>query len=761
MHKISILWRTYIFLVSFSVVCVGAISYFIWLNILSETKMELVSANKTLSSSVQSILRKNESFLQILGERLVDAGDFENPSRATRALISGLLKNNPELAGFGLAKPSGQLVLTSFKTDRNNLPNLLTIAESSASFKKALESDRMVVGRTYYLKTLGQWVIPLRYRILDANGKVSAVMTTGLKLNSAGNLWASSVLPDHMKTFIVRKDFYRQYVPEGTFGSLDEAYSSPIPDETIQAFEQSLMAEKGWGLSAIREDSSHVFTASVSYTIQNILGIASFAYEPRYEYYTVIITPKELVLQKLYQPIYWLIGVFIIFNITLFWIFRSNTRLQEEAKRSLKFQATHDALTSLPNRRFLMEAFSQWKLDCQGQFYVIFIDLDNFKNCNDLHGHAVGDQILQEVASRIKECFPTCLKVRPGGDEFIILCEDKGTAHTLSLCNNFLQQLTEPIDVSGVSFSIKASIGVAHAPVHGSNINDLLRKADMAMYEAKVDGNTSFMFFDYLEQKRQETIVIENELNSALEKNEFFLVYQPQIDALTKSIIGVEVLIRWDNKKLGRVPPDVFIPIVESAGLIIDIGGFVLEKSMQEFSEICASSDQYKALRLSINISIYQLLEPAFVKQLSALSERFPRLPLAIEVTESLFIEDLNSAKLVLEAVQAIGIDISLDDFGTGYSSLSVLNSLPINELKVDRSFVKHALTSDSDKSLIQSIISLGKGLGIPVLSEGVESKEQADLLLEFGCDLFQGYYFSKPLKKDELETYLSQYKHE
>jgi len=438
-------------------------------------------------------------------------------------------------------------------------------------------------------------------------------------------------------------------------------------------------------------------------------------------------------------------------------VLRSNTRLQKEARHNLKFQATHDQLTDLPNRRYLLNEFSQWAARCNNQFYVIYIDLDNFKNCNDLHGHSIGDQILQEVASRIAISFTDCLQIRQGGDEFIILCPDKGNQYTLNLCNNFLLQLIKPILISGLDFSVKASIGISHAPEHGSNIDDLLRKADMAMYEAKRSGNTTFIYSDHLEKRQKHNVIIEKELSLALEKNELFLVYQPQVDANTQKIIGVEALLRWENENLGLIPPDIFIPIAESTGLIINIGDFVLETAMHEMSMLTKANTLLQSLRLSVNISVHQLLNIDFINKVSWLHKKYPDIALIIEVTESLFIEDINAAKLILEKIQAIGIDISLDDFGTGYSSLSVLNKLPINELKIDKSFVQHALSNESDKNLIQSIISLGKSLNIPVLSEGVESKEQADLLLGFGCDLFQGYYFSKPLKKEALEKYLNQ----
>ena len=756
MYKFSLFWRSYIFLALSSTAFALTITYFIWQSILADAKSELIYANRIMSSSVHSILIKHESLLKILGERLLENNGLEENNQSSITLVNNLLKNNVELAGFGLAKPSGELVLTSFEIDHENPPNLLTMPETSATFKKALQSEHMVLGKTYFMKNLQQWVIPLRYRILDANGAIAAVMTSGLKVGSSQPLWSDSQLPDYMKLFIVREDFYRQYVPKASANEFKSTYSKAIPDAWVTDFKEGFKREIGLDFSAIRKRQPEVFAFTSQNESNRNPALSAISFDPVFAHYTFTVIARQSLTPRLYQPILWLFISLLLFNAALSWVFRSNTRLQDEARKNLKFQATHDQLTSLPNRRYLLNEFTQWALDCSNQFYVIYIDLDNFKNCNDLYGHSIGDQILQEVALRIKNGFSECLTIRQGGDEFIILCPDKGNQYTLNLCNHFLQQLIKPILISDLDFSIKASIGISHAPEHGSNIDDLLRKADMAMYEAKRSGNTSFIYSDHLEKRQKYNVIIEKELSLALEKNELFLVYQPQVDATTQKTMGVEVLLRWENKNQGLVPPDIFIPIAESTGLINNIGDFVLETSMYEISMLIKANPQFQEIRLSVNISINQLLNIDFINKISWLHKKYPDICLVIEVTENLFIEDLNTAKLILEKVQAIGIDISLDDFGTGYSSLSVLNKLPINELKIDKSFVQHALSNESDKNLIQSIISLGKSLNIPVLSEGVESKEQADLLLEFGCDLFQGYYFSKPLKIEKLEKFLN-----
>jgi len=755
MHKTNTLWKTYLFVVATSITFTCAITYTIWIDIRSDATTELTHSNRTASNATQSTLRKSESLLTVLGQQLTNLRNKGPSGAASKKILNELLKNNPDIVGFGLAAPSGELTLTSFDTDPKKTINLQKNADTSVSFKESLNSSHMVVGRTYHAPALNQWVIPLRQRITDTSGKVTSVMTAGLKLNHSGTIGSSSYLPQHIHTFILRKDLYRQQIPKNVFKNPEAVYSKPATDKWIKRFENGFR-DGGLKMSTIRKQSPKIFTGTSLLSENMVTALTAVSYNKRYAYYTATTMPYALVIQRLFKPLVWLSLALVLFNIVLFWLFRLNTRLQNEARKNLEHQATHDQLTSLPNRRHLLNIYPKWIANCQEQFYAIFIDLDNFKFCNDLHGHSVGDQILQEVASRINQSFPNCLKIRPGGDEFIILCPKTESQLIIELCNQFLQNLKQPIFVSNLDFSIAASIGIAHAPMHGTSLDDLLRKADMAMYRAKKTGNACFIYSNNLEKEQQKTALIEKQLRQALERNEFSLVYQPQIDAQTKGIIGAEALLRWNNKELGMVPPDLFIPIAESMGLIIDIGRFVLETSMQEVASITQDKPQYSDLRLSVNISIHQLFSATIIEEIQYIVKKHPSPSLAIEITESLFIDDFDAARLILEKIQACDVEISLDDFGTGYSSLSVLNQLPINELKIDKSFVQHVLTKKSDEHLIKGIINLGKALQIPVLSEGVEEKEQADLLLEFGCDLFQGYYFSKPLNKEAFSKYLA-----
>ncbi|WP_425511165.1 putative bifunctional diguanylate cyclase/phosphodiesterase [sulfur-oxidizing endosymbiont of Gigantopelta aegis] len=454
------------------------------------------------------------------------------------------------------------------------------------------------------------------------------------------------------------------------------------------------------------------------------------------------------------MPITLLLGLLVLFNFVLYWIFRSNVHIQRKSKARLAFQATHDELTQLPNRRYLMDKFHEWKKQYHDQFSILFIDLNNFKAINDIHGHSVGDRVLIAIAERIKVSCQNSLKIRQGGDEFIILNHHVEAEEIVKLSMRCLSELKKPIIIDGLEFVVSASIGTATAPQNGIDVDELLRKADMAMYEAKRTQSGMYAFSERLDEMQQRKAIIEAELGHALERQEF---YQPQVDAINHSLVGIETLIRWQNPKLGHVSPEEFIAVAEATGQIIEIGLYVLKTALHEISDLYQAADVEDDIRLSVNVSVRQLLSENFLQQFFEINIAFinSSIKLVVEITENLFIDDVDKAIAILESLQKAGIEISLDDFGTGYSSLNVLNKLPINELKIDKSFIRDILLDEQDKQLVRSIIDLGKSLCIPVLAEGVEEKEQADILNKYGCDLFQGYYFSRPLKKADLRQYI------
>ena len=749
------LWRIYVFIIVISLFFVLYLSYLSWEEIKRDARSELSYANNIVSSSMRSVLLKNQAFLKLLGERLVELGSVNNNEEA-KILIDEMLKKNPDLAGFGLADVAGNLVVTSSNIDRTRLPNLLTNKKTAQTFKQALESSSMVMGRTYYMTALDSWVIPLRYRITSKNDKVEGVMTTGLKLNESTSIWSEFKLPKDVELVVIRSDFYHQYVDNVDIEDFSEWYENRLPEPVIQYFEDKMMEQTGMNLEQLKISKNLVALFAKSHNGNEYLTVTS--YEPLFDYFTLTTKPVETLYAELWPSVGKLIAIIVLFNIVLFYFFRFNITLQVSSRKNLEYQASHDMLTDLPNRWSLQNTFDRWK-EQHSSFSMLFIDLDNFKSSNDLFGHSIGDKILLEVAGKIRNFFRDCIAIRQGGDEFIILIAETDAGKLQSLCGQFLAELEKPITINSNEFLIKASIGITRAPQNGLTADELLRKADMAMYKAKRDGLDSYIYSDDLEQQQKHIADIEKELSHALENDEFSLVYQPQIEAGTGRVAGIETLLRWQNASLGNVPPVEFIPVAESTGLISSISRYVYEAAIEECFEVCHSvrSHVNGKIRLSVNFSVALLFDEQFNQILEDIQGRegFSSVDFVIEVTENLFIKDIESARSILEKITHAGIKVSLDDFGTAYSSLNLLKTLPINELKIDKSFVRDILVDEQDRKMVEGIINLCKNLGIPVVAEGVETKEQAAILTQYKCDMLQGYYFARPMDKASLKQYL------
>lgn len=758
----KVLWRLYVFILLVSVLLLGLGSIFLWASIVNEVKTELVYSNKIVSGSLFSLLSKDEALFRISGERLLELG-LHNKNPESIKLLDDILENNQELVGIGIANPNGEIFLSSSNLEKENLPNLLQKEETKTSFMRALNSDSLVMGRTYFLKELNDWIVPIRYRIRNKDNVVVAVFTTGIKVKGNNSPWQNANIEDAMRVSVVDSDYYFQFASFVKDDELEEFYRKPVSTDYLDFFSKTLYQQTGFTLKDFM--ATNHGTAFLDYKgPRGDRLIATFSYDLKYGHFIFTTLLKSTLVSKFKVPLVWLSSLLIGFNIILFWLFKYLSKLQRKSKSDLEYQSQHDQLTGLPNLHFLSRNFKRWKKE-QGELYsIVFIDLDNFKNSNDIHGHSVGDKILIEVAQRLKSFFKKGLCIRQGGDEFIVITANAEEDNTLDMCNDFLLNLKQPIKVDDLEFSIRASIGIAQSPVDGLKIENLLRKADIAMYEAKRKKCGVYVFTQQLDTRNSRNAMIGKELNHALDKNEFSLVYQPQYDVATKGIIGVEALLRWNNDVLHHVSPSEFIPIAESTGAIIDIGKFVFEKAFIEFEDICNEFiendkhySQKNRFRLSINVSILQLSNEHFLEHLFDLLNKYDcvKAKLMLEITETLIIENLGKIGAVLDKIKQSGIEISLDDFGTGYSSLSYLTKLPINELKIDKSFVHGMASEKNNLTLIKSIINLGKSLGLEVLAEGVETEEQFNVLSKYKCKYIQGFYFSKPLNKTDLLKYL------
>ena len=742
------LWRLYGFIVLSSVAVGLGVLYLQWRNVEQAAVTELRYANAQVVDTMQVVLDKYESLLELLGERLLELGGLDG-TPAARSLVDHLLEKNPELVGFGLADTEGDLLLTSSNIDRDRVPNLRRAPETAATFEQALAARRMVIGRTYYMAAVKRWIIPMRYALRDGDGRAVAVMATGLALESEGSLWSRRSMPQHIEFVVIRGDGYRQYGSHVPASERDRYYEATVDGRLRAAYLERIHETTGLGPPEPR-DGLWIHTYAPDYAGR--WGLRVIGAVPRYGYVVLTSMALPVLIGRFALPAALTLLVLLAFNGVLLQVFRSVVRLQETTRRRLQYQASHDALTGLPNRRHLLAMFPGWSASCAHGYCVLFVDLDNFKAINDLYGHSVGDTVLREVARRLSASFPMAPKFRQGGDEFIVLLDHPYTQGVEARCRAFLNRLGEPLTAGELSFSLRASIGVTQAPEDGVELEELLRKADMAMYEAKRLHSGVHRYTGVIEQQRERASRIERALEHALEREEFTVLYQPQIDARSGEVVGAEALLRWTSGELGPVSPDEFIPVAEAAGLLCEIGAFVVRTVLRDGPRLAATA-HVNPVRIAINVSVCQLFDADFMDWLLAIhrNERGAGMRLVVEVTESMFIRDQGHAREVLAALRREGIEVSLDDFGTGYSSLNLLTKLPIDEVKIDREFVRDILSDEQDYQLVRGVIGLGRSLGIPVLAEGVETAEQARMLTEAGCGRLQGYFFGRPMPLQDL----------
>ena len=423
---------------------------------------------------------------------------------------------------------------------------------------------------------------------------------------------------------------------------------------------------------------------------------------------------------------------------------------KKKADQMINYLAFHDPLTRLPNRIYITKAL-KGMIGQEKLFSLMFIDLDRFKVINDTAGHPIGDLALVEIAKRLTNCVgKEDLVARLGGDEFLCVLKNTSKEGTKQIAERLIKIFEDPIQIHNKNYFITTSIGITGYPSDGDTVDTLIKKADTAMYVVKQEGKNNFSFFHPdMERDLQEKTIIEQELREAIVQKEFSLHYQPKINTNANRICGFEALIRW------KYPPDVFIPIAEESGLIIEVGRWVLKEGITQLQKWHQAG--FNDLHLSVNVANCQLNDPSFLDQLrdylhdSGLNPSF----LELEITETTAIINAEETIKLFSKLKAIGVKIAIDDFGKGFSSLSYLQDFTFDNLKIDKSFIQKIGNSSKTKYIIQSVLTLARALNVRVVAEGVETQEQFQFLKEHGCDECQGYYFARPLPLNEVEGLL------
>jgi diguanylate cyclase (GGDEF)-like protein/PAS domain S-box-containing protein len=449
-------------------------------------------------------------------------------------------------------------------------------------------------------------------------------------------------------------------------------------------------------------------------------------------------------------------------NILHFMAMREDVTYQKEQAEMIQHLAFYDPLTDLPNRSLVLDRLNQLLFDAkrnEKRLAVLFLDLDDFKKINDSLGHIEGDNMLVEAAHRLRDAVREIDTVgRLGGDEFVVLLGNINGANDVHpVAENLLECFHHKFELKDREFLVTASLGVAIYPEDGKSSTELLRNADTAMYCAKDLGRNTYCYFtNEMNQDVFRRLLIEEQLNGALERGEFHVYYQPLTDTQTRIMKSAEALLRWNNSVLGEVPPEEFIPIAERTRLIVPIGRFVLSEALQwaaEWKKVLK-----RDFKIAVNLSPHQLRDEELVPFIEEKLEqnRISGNALELEITEGVLLQGHPYVEKTLVSLNQLGVGIALDDFGTGYSSINYLRKYSFNKLKIDRSFIKDIIVDSTDRILVDTSIAMAHGLGLEVVAEGVETEEQLEKLSELQCDMVQGYLLSRPIMPEQLTTLIS-----
>jgi diguanylate cyclase (GGDEF)-like protein/PAS domain S-box-containing protein len=537
---------------------------------------------------------------------------------------------------------------------------------------------------------------------------------------------------------------------------------SVVLESVTDAF---LMVDRDWNFSYLNHEAERL----LGYKREDVLGTNLWAKFPQAiggpyykKYYKAVRENRSVASEEYYPPRNIWIEIRAYPSdegLAIYFLDISERKKAEEKIHQLAF---YDSLTGLPNRQLLMNRLTHFlqlskRTGCFGT--VMYIDLDHFKTINDTRGHDKGDALLQQVAERLLCSLRTSdTLARMGGDEFVVLLEDSASSeesalmHAKQVTENILAAFHHPFEVADSEYHTTASVGVTAFNGEAVTATEVLKHADLALYEAKAAGRNNACFFEKeIEAYVNEQATLKTALRHAVMQEEFLLHYQPQVDLFGK-IIGVEALVRWNHPIRGLVSPVEFIALAEETGLIVPLGEWVLTAACRQIAR-WAESPKTENLTIAVNISAQELHRRDFVDRVLRVLEETQADPkcLKLEVTESLLIQDIEGTILKMHALKAYGIRFSLDDFGTGYSSLAYLHRLPLEELKIDRSFIREAVTKQHSATIARSIVALGKALNLTVVAEGVETPDQYKFIAGEGCTGYQGYLFSKPLTYEAI----------
>jgi diguanylate cyclase (GGDEF)-like protein len=735
----------YIVIFFASVLLLIALASVTWQSKVEEYENEQYSYLRLLESVTGTLVQSQQSLLRTIGQQTLSDRRLSNRS-ASMLNLNKVQRENPNVAYFLLLDKKGSAKFSSSNLDSQSRASLYKENQYSALFNRAINTSDAVIGRTHSYAESSS-IVPIAQSIFDQKSRLLGVVLVGIDL-SFNNILTSGKLPLAQITIgILREDRHWQ-----TLINSEPRLATYAKELTVEEMAYLTNADVGVNKSSL---PILLFNRLVSGKLDPSHKVVFPSTDGKSWYVSEI--KSESVLASFLVDLAPLILSLLLFNILAFVLVIFSHRKEARIQNHLIEQTMHDGLTNLPNSLYLRKEISNWMdfKKLKRSFSILYVDIDNFKSVNVSHGQEFGDRILKLVAERLEKLVQNnSLLIRQTGNGFVYVVESVDQFVLDNHSQDILYSLSIPFVIEKNTFLLGGSIGIARYPENGETLDELLSAAELALREAKKSFNTALFFNEQMEENNRYSMRVEQKLRQAIKQKSPYVVYQPQLDSNGR-LYGVEVLVRWTDEDLGEVNPANFVSIAESSGLIISLGELILSKAFRELEMV--QKRQKTKFQISLNVSIRQFMHEGFVEGLKKRIMMYNLDPsyITLEITENLFIEDIEKMRPIFDDLRAYSIKISLDDFGTGYSSLSMLTEIKLDELKIDKNFVDNIHIDPQSLTMVKNIIAIGKNYNMSVLAEGVETIDQKEMLKRCGCDAFQGYFYSKPIMFYELEDYL------
>ncbi len=710
-----------------------------------DVKENMTILSGFLASASQFFFDDMGNGLEPLGQLLNQLDVLKNPEDARVHLLK-YRSIHPEIGAMALFNPTGEMLINTAIAPGQPLPSFI----KDPPYLKQLMADmnsqrRYSIGRPQIGKALAQWRFTFRYVVRDKQAKPRFLLQAAIPLEREGTFLHRLPLPPSSYIGLLRKDGFQQARWPAQDPKL--IYSKVLPGPAATAITANPGAKSG------------VFGGILPWLPEEGQRIGAFTQLPSADMYAYISTPAAYVVHQWWRhnaPV--LLSFIFCLGLFTAGAYRVSRREQSHSQELVR-QARRDSLTGLPNRAAIDEILRDTIIvsgDHMGEFAVLFIDLDRFKDINDVYGHVVGDQLIVAAANTIQSTLRELdVLGRFGGDEFTILLRDSNAHRAAAISERVLKAFQIPMVVGTRQLQVSPSIGIAVYPAHGMDMETLIKHADTAMYEAKRKGGCAYSVYAEEQGTRvHQRLRIEHQLRDALKHNEFRLVYQPIVNMQTGNLVGAEALLRWQPQQGNLRLPDEFIGIAEASGLILPIGEWVLQTA-------CTQAKLWNKagwnLWIAVNLSPHQFQDPHLLtKVIAVLREtQLDASRLELEITESAAMRDPEMSIRVLGSLKAKGVHIAIDDFGTGYSSLSYLKRIPTDKIKIDKSFVDGINIDVDDTAIVRTILALVNSLEKTSLAEGIETEAQFRTLRSMGCEHAQGYWISPPMNAESFAALL------